>query len=233
MNTRIMAVALVVVSLVAVSAVQADEVELVAAVPFLSESIIGTDKTFIVLGKQSDETLPFADCGTLGNDLFDSIEVIVIPGGYFCDPSCNAPDRMTIHQRADLNLAPGTRLGNWFVDTVECCLDANESVLNCAAPGVGGEMHRLAGHVIEPASAGSALFRSAVELNADSIGVVTGQPNDDGTYKVIFKKQGSPAQQVDIATDDVLLAADVLRDLIDLGCDDDTGEHLYLADIEY
>ena len=60
-----------------------------------------------------------------------------------------------------------------------------------------------------------------------------GEPNDDGTYKVIFKKQGSPAQQVDIATDDVLLAADVLRDLIDLGCDPDTGEHLYLADIEW
>ena len=47
------------------------------------------------------------------------------------------------------------------------------------------------------------------------------------------KKQGSPAQQVDIATDDVLLAADVLRDLVDLGCDPNTGEHLYLADIEW
>ena len=77
------------------------------------------------------------------------------------------------------------------------------------------------------------MFSSPVELDSNSLGVVTGQPNDDGTYTVIFKKQGSPAQQVDIATDDVLLAADVLRDLIDLGCDDDTGEHLYLADIEW
>ena len=60
-----------------------------------------------------------------------------------------------------------------------------------------------------------------------------GQPNDDGTHTVIFKKKGSPAQQVDIATDHVLLAADVLRGLIDLGQDPDTGEHLYLADIEW
>ncbi|MCH7720446.1 MAG: hypothetical protein IH988_05575 [Planctomycetes bacterium] len=47
------------------------------------------------------------------------------------------------------------------------------------------------------------------------------------------KKQGSPAQQVDIAKDDVLLAADVLRDLVDPSGDPDTGEHLYLADIEW
>ena len=47
------------------------------------------------------------------------------------------------------------------------------------------------------------------------------------------EKIAGPAQQVDIATDNVLLAADVLRDLIDLGCDDDTGEHLYLAEIEW
>ena len=53
-------------------------------------------------------------------------------------------------------------------------------------------------------------------LDADALGVVTGETNGDGTHRVIFKKQGSPAQQVDIATDDVLLAADVLRDLIDL-----------------
>ena len=61
----------------------------------------------------------------------------------------------------------------------------------------------------------------------------TGGPNDDGTHTVIFKQQGSPAQQVDISSDDGLLAADVLRDLLDLGCDPDTGEHLYLADIEW
>ena len=48
-------------------------------------------------------------------------------------------------------------------------------------------------------------------------------------------RTGSPrsTKKWHIATDDVLLAADVLRDLIDLGCDDDTGEHLYLADIEW
>ena len=59
-----------------------------------------------------------------------------------------------------------------------------------------------------------------------------GQPNDDGTHTVIFKKQGSPAQQVDIDSDLELLPADVLRDLIALGQDPDTGEHLCLADIE-
>ena len=37
---------------------------------------------------------------------------------------------------------------------------------------------------------------------------------------------------VRIATDDVLLPADVLRDLIGLGEDSD-GKHLYLAEIEW
>ena len=87
--------------------------------------------------------------------------------------------------------------------------------------------------MIQPASAGVALFSSPVELDTDALGVVTGQPNDDGTYTVIFKKQGSPAQQVDIASFDELFPADVLRDLIDLGQDPETGEYLYLAFIEW
>lgn len=70
-------------------------------------------------------------------------------------------------------------------------------------------------------------------LNVDALGVFTGEPNDGGTHTVIFKKQGSPAQQVDIASYDELLPADVLRDLIDLGQDPDTGEHPYLAFIEW
>ena len=40
------------------------------------------------------------------------------------------------------------------------------------------------------------------------------------------KKQGSPAQQVDIDSYDALLPADVQRDVIDLGEDPDTGQHL-------
>ena len=87
--------------------------------------------------------------------------------------------------------------------------------------------------MLQPGSAGVAVFSSPVALDADHIGVVTGQPNDDATHTVIFKKPGSPAQQVDIATDHVLLAADVLRGLIDLGQDPDTGDHVYLADIEW
>ncbi len=63
--------------------------------------------------------------------------------------------------------------------------------------------------------------------------IVTGQPNDDGTHTAIFKKQDSPAQQVDIASYDELLPADVLRDLIDLGSDPVTGENLYLAFVEW
>ena len=94
-------------------------------------------------------------------------------------------------------------------------------------------IRQLIATIQHPSSAGLALFSSPVDLDSDTIGVVTGQPNDDGTYKVIFKKQGSPAQQVDISSDDVLLAADVLRDLISLGCDPDTGENLYLAEIEW
>ncbi len=86
---------------------------------------------------------------------------------------------------------------------------------------------------VQPASAGATLFTSPVALDVDALGVVTGQPNDDGTYTVIFKTQGSPAQQVDIARFDELFAADVLRDLIDLGPDPDTGEHLYFAFIEW
>ena len=62
---------------------------------------------------------------------------------------------------------------------------------------------------------------------------MTGDRPITETRGTIFKKQGSAAQQVDIATDDVLLAADVLRDLIDLGQDADTGEYLYLAEIEW
>ena len=77
------------------------------------------------------------------------------------------------------------------------------------------------------------MLSSLAALDTDALGVVTGQPNDDGTHTVIFKTQGSPAQRVDVARFDELFAADVLRDLIDLGQDPETGEHLYLAFIEW
>ena len=93
-------------------------------------------------------------------------------------------------------------MGNFFADTVACCLDASGIKISCGAGAAVGENHKVRGNVIQPASAGVALFSSSVELGSDSIGVVTGQPNDDGTHKVIFKKQGSPAQQVDISSDD-------------------------------
>ena len=229
MNTRIMAVALVVVSLLGMRAATADEVVLVRVVPFgsqLAGNWAGSGRTVVVLSS-NDGTATFPlGCGSL--HLFDwgNIEVVVIKSG--------APAvRLTIHPRSDFVLAPGTRLASFTSDGLACCTDENAVIVACTSLDALDEIRKFTGNVIQPSSAGSALFSSPVELGSDSIGVVTGQPNDDGTYTVIFKKQGSPAQQVDIATDDVLLAADVLRDLIDLGCDDDTGEHLYLADIEW
>ena len=127
----------------------------------------------------------------------------------------------------------GTRVGNFTSDVNEYCHDQAGGVVSCVSQDAHDKIWRTTGSVIEPGSAGSALLSSPVELDADSIGVVTGQPNDDGTYTAIFKKQGSPAQQVDIDSDVELLPADVLRDLIDLGQDPDTGEHLYLAFIEW
>ena len=230
MNTRIMAVALVVVSLIGVHAADAANAVMVRVIELNSPtagSWAGRNITVITLGQPNEGTTTFpSGCGDLNNFSWENIEVVVIEPGH-------AAIRMTMHPRSDLDLAPGTRLGSITGDNAQCCLDQAGSILSCANNNSHTVIRGATFQVVAPASAGSALFSSPVELNADSIGVVTGQPNDDGTYKVIFKKQGSPAQQVDIATDDVLLAADVLRDLIDLGCDDDTGEHLYLADIEY
>jgi len=226
-----MAVALVVVGLLGVRAVQAQQFDALRVVPLDSQnagSWSGSTRTTIIIGLSNDETFTAPRCGSTQSFAWGSIEVVTI--------SFSASERITLHPRTDVpapELLPGTRLDSLGGDSRECCLDASDVQISCSNPAAASEVRRSTFQVIEPASAGSALFSSPVELDTDALGVVTGQPNDDGTYKVIFKKQGSPAQQVDIATDDVLLAADVLRDLIDLGCDDDTGEHLYLADIEW
>ena len=188
----------------------------------------------IVIGLSNDDIFSLPGCGITGSFVWESIEVVVVfPGA--------AAVRITLHPATEgplielpvVELLPGTRLDNASPDIRECCFNASDEPICCNDPSADQEVRRATFQVVQPTSGGSALLSSPVELDAESIGVVTGQPNDDGTYTVIFKKQGSPAQQVDIATDDVLLAADVLRDLIDLGCDDDTGEHLYLADIEW
>ena len=248
MNTRIMAVALVAVSLLSVRAAQAqgEAVDLVRegriGEPLeirldlvregriggpLEFSLIGSGFVIIVIGPPDPGSNSFAGCGALGAfGPWEAIEVVVIKPG---TPAL----RRTMYHLPGLEPAPGTRIGNFPNDVNECCHDQAAGVVSC----VGGDHHsrirRTTGSVILSGSAGSALFSSSVELAADSIGVVTGQPNYDGTHRVIFKKQGSPAQQVDIDSDVELLPADVLRDLIDLGQDPDTGEHLYLADIEW
>ncbi len=231
MNTRILAVALVVVSFLGVRAVQAQQFDALRVVPLdgpNAGSWSGSTRTTIVIGLSNDETFTAPDCGTTQSFAWGSTEVVTL--------LFSASGRITLHPRTDVpapELLPATRLSSVAGDTRQCCLDASDVRIPCGDPAAVSQVRRSTFQVIEPASAGSALFTSPVELDSDSIGVVTGQTNDDGTHTVIFKKQGSPAQQVDIATDDVLLAADVLRDLIDLGCDPDTGEHLYLADIEW
>ena len=230
MNTRIMAVALVVVSLLGVRATQAEQVKLLRIVPigvFPGDTDWGgTTRTIIVIGTPEAPSITVPNCGGIPEGSVDGFHVVVIKPQ---TPAFHVD--MYLLSPQELELQPGDRIPSVSNDSIECCLDETGTVVQCVV--AVKRIRQLIGTLQQPSSAGSALFSSPVELDSDSIGVVTGQPNDDGTYKVIFKKQGSPAQQVDIATDDVLLAADVLRNLIDLGCDDDTGEHLYLADIEW
>ena len=232
MYTRIMAVALLVVGFLGVRAAQGQEsvtfvrVVPTGAVPEDTEWSNSPNTTIIVIGGSVQPITFPASCGGVGS---------LTPGGVETVTTrlfSSAGFRITEYVLSS-PLSPGDRITNFATDAVQCCLDDAGVPIACTDPLSTQTVRTLAGTIEQPASAGSALFSSPVELDSDAIGVVTGQPNDDGTYKVIFKKQGSPAQQVDIATDDVLLAADVLRDLIDLGCDDDTGEHLYLAEIEW
>jgi len=231
MNTRIMAVALVVGILFTAGAsqAQAQEVQLVRVHTLGvqdSGSWVSTPRIIVVIGQPNEATTVFPpQCGLTLAIFFEDFEVVVVRP--------NRPAlRLTMYRfSGDSPLAPGTRLSSFFNDSRSCCLDENAANIACSAPAL-HEVRKFTANVIQPSSAGSALFSSPVELDSDSIGVVTGEPNDDGTHTVIFKKQGSPAQQVNISSDDVLLAADVLRGLIDLGEDSD-GKHLYLAEIEW
>ena len=95
MNTRIMAVALLVVSLLGVRAVQAEEVELVRIVPdgsLLNDAWLGSgnttsELTVIVLGRPNDETTTFpphagcsggGSCGALVGETWKNIEVVIL-----------------------------------------------------------------------------------------------------------------------------------------------------------
>ena len=97
MNTRIMAVALVVVGLVGVRAAHAQEVELVRVIPhgtLDAGSWVQTDRTIIVIGQPNDATTVFpSQCGLAG--VFEGFEVVVIHPG---DTSHARPAlRVTMH----------------------------------------------------------------------------------------------------------------------------------------
>ena len=230
MNTRIMAVALVVLGLLSVRAVQAQPgtAQLIRVVPLaefpLDTNFVSDNVTIIVIDPDVPPRSFPQGCTSIGGNTYQGVETIVIFHGV------DAALRVTMYKFSG-SLSRGNRIEQITSDASLCCPSPTSN--SCSDPNATDNVRLVTGPIQQPASAGSALFSSPVELDSDAIGVVTGQPNDDGTYKVIFKKQGSPAQQVDISSDDVLLAADVLRDLIHLGCDPDTGEHLYLADIEW
>ena len=85
MNTRIMAVALVAVSLFGTGAVHAEEVEFVRVLPVDSPhagSWNFTNRTAVVLGQQDDDTFTFHfSCGGTANDTWKSTDVVVIHAG--------------------------------------------------------------------------------------------------------------------------------------------------------
>ena len=237
MNTRIMAVALVAMSMLGVHAAhaQGERLDLVRVSTIggpLQNSMVGSGFVIIVLGPPDAGSSSFAGCGDLGAlDPWQAVEVVLIKPG---TPAL----RQTMYHQPVLGVdscltCTGTRVGNYSNDVEKCCRDQAGGVVSCGSQDADSRIWRTTGSVIEPASAGAALFTSPVALNVDALGVVTGQPNDDGTHTVIFKTQGNPAQQVDIASYYELLPADVLRDLIDLGQDPETGEHLYFAFIEW
>lgn len=61
----------------------------------------------------------------------------------------------------------------------------------------------------------------------------SGPPGHSPTLRSISrKKQVCQAHQADIDKDVEPLPADVLSDLVDLGCDPDTGEHFLFAGIK-
>ncbi len=70
-------------------------------------------------------------------------------------------------------------------------------------------------------------------LDADHLGVVTGQADADGAVPVLFKKPGQKPVMASIFSDLNLLPADVLGDIIELDVDPDTGSVLYGAYLEY
>ena len=81
----------------------------------------------------------------------------------------------------------------------------------------------------------SVLFSTSgdLALDADHLGVVTGQADADGAYPVLFKKPGQKPVMASIFSDLDLLPSDVLGDIIELDVDPKTGSVLYGAYLEY
>ena len=238
MTKRIMAVAiaLVAVSLLGVRAVQAEQVTLLRVVPFpdfpLDSNWTCCNRTIILIGTDGVAPLSFPNgCTTAGGLTFQGIETIVL----FPDVAGVGALHVTMYgfPSALELLSRGDRIKDFTSDSIACCVDASFNNIGCSVQGATEVVRLFSGTLQQPASAGATLFTTPVALDVDALGVVTCQPNNDGTHTVIFKTQGSPAQQVDIASFDELLPADVLRDLIDLGQDPETGEHLYFAFVEW
>ena len=70
-------------------------------------------------------------------------------------------------------------------------------------------------------------------LDADHVGVVTGQADQDGTYPVLLKKPGQKPVMVPIFSHLELWPSDVLVGILELDVDPETGSVLYGAYLEY
>ena len=204
---------------------QTETVEVVRVVPqglALDSSWLGTNRTLVIL-RDTGETVTFPlFAGNLSGEtrlLFDA--VLIHPG----EPAV----RLQVGLVAPL--PSGTRLGNISSDNRECCLDVDFELIGCTL-GVwavwNSTMERLT-----PRNSSPMLFTSTAELTGESIGVITGQQDEDGFAEAVLTRQGQKPTFATLHTDELLEPADRIVDLVELDNDPETGITLYGGYLEY
>jgi hypothetical protein len=87
--------------------------------------------------------------------------------------------------------------------------------------------------IVSPGNSSPLLFTSNATVSGETLGVITGQQDEDGFAEVVLTSKGQKPNFATLLTDERLEPADQIVDIVELDYDPETGIALYGGFLEY
>jgi hypothetical protein len=201
--------------------------------PALDSSFVDAGRTIVVLQNTGESYTAPRGAGGISEVTFLLYDAVTIDLGSPSHRSSPAiPIQIGLFQTAT-PLRVGTRLGPAFSDTRHACVDADNQVVSCSSAEASFSLYVTGMEIVSPGNSSPVLFTSTATVTDDSLGVITGQQDENGFAEVVVTNKGEKPKFATLQTDEPLEPTDRIVEIMLLDYDPETGLAVYGGFLEY